>query len=205
METGKVQKRWKMVVTGEEEGKRTTRETDRPRGEGMQDIAAPRDTRGRNLHDGAGDVLQSCSPATTKSLGSHVWIAYSPWLVSRKVSIYSDYRLPPPLPPCTSRTERASTPVFSLVLSPTLPEIRRTKISFSTGAEDQDGKLRDASCVADFFHYDSWLQSATLTLSLLTHEKRGCIVNLPTGWMGSKFRECNRHLPYCFVWSMFFI
>lgn len=72
METGKVQKRWKMVVTGEEEGKRTTRETDRPRGEGMQDIAAPRDTRGRNLHDGAGDVLQSCSPATTKSLGSHV-------------------------------------------------------------------------------------------------------------------------------------
>lgn len=29
-----------------------------PRGKGMQDIAAPRDTRGRNLHDGAGDVLQ---------------------------------------------------------------------------------------------------------------------------------------------------
>lgn len=31
---------------------------DGPRGKGMQDIAAPRDTRGRNLHDGAGDVLQ---------------------------------------------------------------------------------------------------------------------------------------------------
>lgn len=31
---------------------------DGSRGKGMQDIAAPRDTRGRNLHDGAGDVLQ---------------------------------------------------------------------------------------------------------------------------------------------------
>lgn len=43
-------------------------EADGPRGKGMQDIAAPRDTRGRNLHDGAGDVLQSRSPPTTKSL-----------------------------------------------------------------------------------------------------------------------------------------
>lgn len=43
-----------------------------PRGKGMQDIAAPRDTRGRNLHDGTGDVLQSRSPPTTKSLGSHI-------------------------------------------------------------------------------------------------------------------------------------
>lgn len=43
-----------------------------PRGKGMQDIAAPRDTRGRNLHDEAGDVLQSYSPSTTKSLGSHI-------------------------------------------------------------------------------------------------------------------------------------
>lgn len=44
----------------------------RPRGKGMQDIAAPRDTRGRNLYDGAGDVLQSRrSPPTTKSLGTH--------------------------------------------------------------------------------------------------------------------------------------
>lgn len=45
---------------------------DGPRGKGMQDIAAPRDTRGRNLHDGAGDVLQSRSPPTTESLGFHV-------------------------------------------------------------------------------------------------------------------------------------
>lgn len=28
------------------------------REKGMQDIAAPRDTRGRNLHDEAGDILQ---------------------------------------------------------------------------------------------------------------------------------------------------
>ena len=35
---------------------------------GMQDIAAPRDTQRRNLHDGAGDVLQSRGPPTTKSL-----------------------------------------------------------------------------------------------------------------------------------------
>lgn len=43
-----------------------------PRGKGMQDIAAPRDTRGRNLHDGVGDVLQSPSLPTTKSLGFYV-------------------------------------------------------------------------------------------------------------------------------------
>ena len=36
----------------------------------MQDIAAPRDTEKRNLHDGAGDVLQFCNPLTTKSLES---------------------------------------------------------------------------------------------------------------------------------------
>lgn len=37
---------------------RRTEGADGPRGKGMQDIAAPRDTRGRNLHDEAGDVLQ---------------------------------------------------------------------------------------------------------------------------------------------------
>lgn len=58
-----------MVAEGPE---RMAGEADVPRGKGMQDIAAPRDTRGRNLYDGAGDVLQSRSPATTKSLGSHV-------------------------------------------------------------------------------------------------------------------------------------
>lgn len=40
------------------EGPRRTEGADGPRGKGMQDIAAPRDTRGRNLHDRAGDVLQ---------------------------------------------------------------------------------------------------------------------------------------------------
>lgn len=40
------------------EGPRMTEGADGPRGKRMQDIAAPRDTRGRNLHDGAGDVLQ---------------------------------------------------------------------------------------------------------------------------------------------------
>lgn len=40
------------------EGSRGTEGVDGPRGKGMQDIAAPRDTRGRNLHDEAGDVLQ---------------------------------------------------------------------------------------------------------------------------------------------------
>lgn len=64
-----------------------------PGGKGMQDIAAPRDTRGRNLHDGTGDVLQipqSSNHEVTR--GFHVWMAHSPWLVFRKISIYSDYR-----------------------------------------------------------------------------------------------------------------
>lgn len=45
-------------------------EADGPRGKGMQDIAAPRDTRGRNLYDGTGDVLQSSNHEVTR--GSHV-------------------------------------------------------------------------------------------------------------------------------------
>lgn len=42
----------------EEGQKERTEGADGPRGKGMQDIAAPRDTRGRNLHDEARDVLQ---------------------------------------------------------------------------------------------------------------------------------------------------
>lgn len=54
----------------------------------MQDIAAPRDIQERNLHDEAGDVLQSRGPPTTKSLGSRAWMAHSPWPVSRKVYLF---------------------------------------------------------------------------------------------------------------------
>lgn len=132
----------------------------RPRGKGMQDIAAPRDTRGRNLYDGAGDVLQSRrSPPTTKSLGTHAWMAHSPWLVSRKVSIYSDYsfssraRSPrlhsrPKLELGTRASARSFYPSLPLrsftYLSTYLHAhgVCGTKISFFTGAWDQDDGLR---------------------------------------------------------------
>lgn len=146
-----------------------------PGGKGMQDIAAPRDTRGRNLHDGTGDVLQipqSSNHEVTR--GFHVWMAHSPWLVFRKISIYSDYRFSS----CTL-----------LVFSPfpgglqayrqsefypcSLPPIRML------GSAEQRfhflleikmvgfeiARRRNTSCVADFFHYDSWSQFTTLTLS----------------------------------------
>lgn len=61
---------WRKTVAAEGSGRMV--EADVPRGKGMQDIAAPRDTRGRNLHDEAGDVLQSYSPPTTKSRGFNV-------------------------------------------------------------------------------------------------------------------------------------
>ncbi|EFN67534.1 hypothetical protein EAG_16215 [Camponotus floridanus] len=67
-------------------------EVDGPRGKGMQDIAAPRDTRGRNLHDGAGDVLQSSSPPTTKSLVAPMYEWPILLGLSLGKSIYSDYR-----------------------------------------------------------------------------------------------------------------
>lgn len=78
-------------------------EVDGPRGKGMQDIAAPRDTRGRNLHDGAGDVLQSNSPPTTKSLVAPMYEWPILLGLSLGKSIYSDYR---------------SSSCISLVLSP---------------------------------------------------------------------------------------
>lgn len=163
----------------------------RPRGKGMQDIAAPRDTRGRNLYDGAGDVLQSRrSSPTTKSLGTHAWMAHSPWLVSRKVSIYSDYSLSSqrtlPSPPLAPQTGTRHESISSQFLSPPPPSplfhlsiyvptrsrsLRNKDFIFHcalgtkmTGFE----RRRNASCVADFFHYDSlnhnplrWLHYST--------------------------------------------
>lgn len=132
---------------------------DGPRGKGMQDIAAPRDTRRRNLHDGAGDVLQSRSTPTTESLGFHVWMAHSPWLVSRKVYLF---RLPPlllrtPLAARLTRDEHRAACVFSHPFN-LHGRVRGTKIPFFAGTRDQDdgtARRRNASCIADFFHYDS--------------------------------------------------
>lgn len=61
----------------------------------MQDIAAPRDTRGRNLHDGTGDVLQSRSPPTTKSLVASMY----EWPILLGLSLGKSLSIPITAPP----------------------------------------------------------------------------------------------------------
>lgn len=76
----------------------------------------------------------SHNPSTTKSLGFHVWMAHSPWLVSRKVYLF---RLPLLLlhtsrPLAFPRLIRDGQPDFCPFSSPNL-WIHGTKISFFAG------------------------------------------------------------------------
>ena len=109
---------------------------------------------------------------------SRAWMAHSPWPVSRKVSIYPDYRSTSTPSSfffahpqcwltgwCFSLSERASARSFTLLFQ--LPaaylgrRLRRTKISFFTRRQgprrrvQERRRRRHASCVADFFHYSS--------------------------------------------------
>lgn len=56
-------------------------------------ILQPRGTRGDVISTTEPETYyNSHNPSTTKSFGFHVWMAHSPWLVSRKVYLF---RLPP--------------------------------------------------------------------------------------------------------------
>lgn len=129
-----------------------------PRGKGMQDIAAPRDTRGRNLYDGAGDVLQSRAvlqprshsvpmyewpillglslgkslsiPITVFPLARTPLAPLAPQTGTRDESISSEF-----LPPHSSRS-------FTYLSTYLYARVCGTKISFFTGAGDQDDGLR---------------------------------------------------------------
>lgn len=138
---------------------------DGPRGKGMQDIAAPRDTRGRNLHDGAGDVLQSSSPPTTKSLVAPVYEWPILLGLSLGKSIYSDYRSscishPRPLALLASPDGLSMSfiPVLFHLSTYTLGSAEQ-RFHFLLASEtkmvgSETARQRNTSCIADFFHYD---------------------------------------------------
>lgn len=104
-------------------------------------ILQPRGTRGDVISTTEPETYyNSHNPSTTKSFGFHVWMAHSPWLVSRKVYLF---RLPPLLlhiprpraPPASPRLiHDGHRPDFCPRPLPSAnlhERIRGTKISFS--------------------------------------------------------------------------
>lgn len=115
-----------------------------------------------------GDVISTTEPETyynpaVRQPRSHSVSMYE-WpillgLVSRKVYLF---RLPPlllrtPLAARLTRDEHRAACVFSHPFN-LHGRVRGTKIPFFAGTRDQDdgtARRRNASCIADFFHYDS--------------------------------------------------
>lgn len=89
---------------------RRTEGTNGPRGKGMQDIAAPRDTRGRNLHDGESETYYSSHNLQPRSHS----VSMCEWPILLGLSLEKSLSIPITIPPlaylsssCSSRVPAA--------------------------------------------------------------------------------------------------
>lgn len=163
-------------------------EVDGPRGKGMQDIAAPRDTRGRNLHDGAGDVLQSSSPPTTKSLVAPMYEWPILLGLSLGKSIYSDYRFFSCISLVLSPFPMDSGLSFIPALTNLHAWIGGTKISFFNSARNQDGGFRNCAAEEYFLH----CRFLSLRL-LITSHSHSIIPSLASDIWNVKLKSIVKH------------